>query len=197
MAVAKVTAELLEDSTVLDESGTSYSGGLTAPARQYGTYPVTITAYDDAGNIAIDSSTTADITLWHTPKTDWKSTDRFNIEDYNRIKNNLRYLHEFAETLYNTFSIEDMGEDMENYKQPWEVLRFNQFEINLEKINKSIFTRDYGVSQRFFENGPFIQWNELNRIETAILQMNNLLEDQKAGLHRLSFRLGTFKEVKI
>ena len=190
-----MTASLAGSSNELTEERSVYSGELTAP-RESGTHTITVSAYDDAGNVAV-RDTAVNVSLWHSPKTNWKSTDRFNIEDYNRIKNNLRYLHEFAETLYNTFSIEDMGEDMENYKQPWEVLRFNQFEINLEKINKSIFTRDYGVSQRFFENGPFIQWNELNRIETAILQMNNLLEDQKAGLHRLSFRLGTFKEVKI
>lgn len=196
MAVTKVTAELAGNSKILLEEKTVYSGEFTAP-KQSGAYPVTITAYDDAGNVSVSSDATANVRLWHTPKTNWKSTDRFNIEDFNRIKNNLIYLHEFAAILYKEFAIEDMGPDMESYTQYWEVLRFNQFETNLDLINKNIFTRDFGTSQRFFENGPFIQWNELNRIETAILQINNTLESQKAGLTRLSFRFGQFKEVKI
>ena len=31
---------------------------------------------------------------WINPKTDWTKNDRFNYSDYNRIKNNLNYLHE-------------------------------------------------------------------------------------------------------
>lgn len=27
--------------------------------------------------------------MWQQPKTDWQSSDFFNIEDYNRIKGNL------------------------------------------------------------------------------------------------------------
>ena len=83
---------------------------------------------------------------WITPKTNWISTDRFNIADYNRIKNNLEYLHEYA--------------------------------------------------QRFYDNGPFIQFGELNRIESAVLKIYELLGRQEAGLSKLSFRLGNAKGVK-
>lgn len=196
MAVTKVTASLAGGSSEMTEERSVYSGELTAP-RESGTHTVTVSAYDDAGNVAV-RDTAVNVSLWHSPKTNWKSTDRFNIEDYNRIKNNLIYLHEFALSLYfKGFDIDDMGPDLESYAQYWEVLRFNQFESNLDKINKNIFTRDYGTSQRFFENGPFIQWQELNRIESAILQMNSTLENQKVGLKRLSFRLGQFREVKV
>lgn len=37
---------------------------------------------------------------WTTPKTDWKETDKYNVEDYNRIGKNLRYLLEVASDLY-------------------------------------------------------------------------------------------------
>lgn len=30
---------------------------------------------------------------WQQPKTDWKESDYFNVEDYNRIKGNLNELH--------------------------------------------------------------------------------------------------------
>ena len=33
---------------------------------------------------------------WSTPKTNWKLYSKFNIEDFNRIKNNIAYLHEIA-----------------------------------------------------------------------------------------------------
>ena len=33
---------------------------------------------------------------WQQPKTDWKESDYFNVEDYNRIKGNLNELHRMA-----------------------------------------------------------------------------------------------------
>ena len=195
MAVTKVTAAIAEDSTELQENGTEYSGELTAP-QESGTYSVTVSAYDDAGNVTVMSET-EEVSLWHTPKTNWKPTDRFNYVDYNRIKNNLVYLHELAENLYRQFDVIDLGEDIDTYAGYFTAQQFNNFESNLDTINKNIFTQDFGVSQRFFDNGVFIQWNELNRIESAILQMNDLLERQKATLRKIPFTLGQFKGVRI
>ena len=195
MAVTKVTAAIAEDSTELQESGTEYSGELTAP-QESGTYSVTISAYDNAGNVTVMSET-EEVSLWHTPKTNWKPTDRFNYVDYNRIKNNLVYLHELAETLYRQFDVIDLGEDIDTYAGYFTAQQFNNFESNLDTINKNIFTQDFGISQRFFDNGVFIQWNELNRIESAILQMNDLLDRQKATLRKIPFTLGQFKGVRI
>lgn len=134
---------------------------------------------------------------WTIPKTDWKSTDRFNFVDYNRIKNNLLWLHEKVSKLYRPFEIKDMGEDITDYLSYWKVQYFNAFEKNLDIINNHMFTKDYGVAQRFFENGPFIQWTELNRIEGTILKMRDILDRQEAGLMRFSFRLGMNKDVRV
>ena len=133
---------------------------------------------------------------WITPKTDWVSTDRFNITDYNRIKNNLEYLHEYAETLYFPFDISNMGANKDSYADYFYADEFNLFEDNLKAINQNIFTQDFGIAQRFYDNGPFIQYGELNRIESAILSIYELLGRQKAGLTKLSFRLGDMKGVK-
>ena len=46
--------------------------------------------------------------VWNEPKTDWKETDRFNIQDFNRIKNNLAYLHEQMINLDLYFPIKEM-----------------------------------------------------------------------------------------
>lgn len=194
--IEKVTATVAEETTDLKESNSVYTGELTAPMDS-GSYPVTVSAYDDSGNVTVNTSTVAEVTLWHTPKTNWKATDRFNYVDYNRIKNNLTYLHDLAQEVYKQFSIVDMGADIEDYTGWFTAAAFNAFESNLETINKNIFTQDYGVSQRFFNNGQFIKWDELNRIESATLQMNDLLERQKATLRKLPFRLGAFREVRI
>jgi predicted glycosyltransferase involved in capsule biosynthesis len=135
--------------------------------------------------------------VWTEPKIDWSSTDRFNISDYNRIKNNIQWLCDKANELYASFSYTDMGNDIVSYDSYWKVEFFNAFEENIEMINRNIFTKDYGISQRFFENGPFIKWDELNRIENACLSMKDILQRQEAGKTiRLSFRLGNMKGVR-
>lgn len=201
MAVTRVTAELsgdLEEMQGLPED--RYSADLTAPIVS-GDYSVEIRAYDDAGNVSIANADTnpdltAHVTKWHTPKTNWTINDRFNFVDFNRIKNNLEYLHEEATELWKPFEIEYMGEDIFDYVTAWKVQYFNAWEKNIEIINDIILTQDYGFSQMFFENGAFIQWMELNRIEGAILTMRSILDRQRAGLRKLSFRLGDFKGVK-
>ena len=135
---------------------------------------------------------------WTTPKTDWVSTDRFNIEDYNRIKNNLDYLYEVAITLCIPFEISDMGDDITNYEAYWTADEFNLFEQNLETINNSVYVQEIGDTAFFEPNGLFIDYEELNRIEAATLAIYDLFMNRiKPGLTRLSFRLGTFKEVRI
>lgn len=201
MAVTNVTATL-EDETKQMQSlpDDVYEADLTTPIIS-GDYSLEIKAYDDAGNVAIaNAETNPDLLVhaskWHTSKTNWMPTDRFNFVDYNRIKNNLEYLHEEAVELWKPFEIDDMGEDIFDYVTAWKVKYFNAWENNLETINNIILTQDYGFSQMFFENGVFIQWDELNRIESAILSMKDILDRQKLGLRRLSVRLGNFKGVK-
>lgn len=133
---------------------------------------------------------------WVEPKTNWSSNDRFNIADFNRIKNNLEYLHAKAVSMYKSFNILDMGNDIMSYENFWKVNYFNAFEENVDIINKIILTKDYGTSQRFFENGPFIKWDELNRVENACLQMKNILYRQEIGLRKIPFSLGNMKGVR-
>lgn len=189
-----------------------YEASLVAPSESDGRYGITISATDDMGNVAtIDENDpvlgaslcltvipkeTESIMGWIEPKTNWTRDDRFNIQDYNRIKNNLIYLHEKAQALYQVFQIQDMGEDKADYSVFFYADEFNLFEQNLETINQKIFTQDYGMTQAFYDNGPFIQWDELNRIESATLTMMELLNRQEAGLPRFAFRLGNVKGVK-
>lgn len=201
MAIDKVTATLAGLTKDMQYVGNnSYEVEFTAPSNP-GDYSLNITAYDEVGNVAIaDSGTNADLVVrvskWKPPKTNWTVNDRFNFEDYNRIKNNFEYLYEEAFQLWKPFEIEDMGNDIFDYVTAWKVKYFNAWEKNLDTINNIILTQDYGFAQTFFENGQFIRWNELNRIESAMLSMKDILDRQKLGLRKLSVRLGDFKGIK-
>ena len=95
--------------------------------------------------------------------------------------------------MWQEFEIEDMGEDITSYKQDYNFVYFNAFESNVDIINKNMFTQNYGMRQNFYPNGVFIKFDELNRIESAILKMKQIIDGKKAGMKRLPFRLGAPK----
>ena len=134
---------------------------------------------------------------WIEPKTDWTSQDTFNFSDYNRIKNNIAYLRERAVKLVKPFEIQDMRDDMTSYAELFDASKFNILEQNLETINNNAYLKDYGTKQTFYDNGVFIAYAELNRIESATLDIYNMLGRQEIGLRRLAFRLGAGREVRI
>lgn len=199
--IERVEATFASQSKQLNDVKEKYEGEFSAP-NVSGCYGTEVRAYDDSGNVTVANERNTEgmlveVIKWHPPRVNWKITDRFNIQDYNRIKNNLEYLNERASKLYAQFSIEEMGTDKETYRSYYYAYEFNRFERNLEVINKHILTQDYGVSQKFYDNGHFIDYRELNRLEGAILEMNIVLDNLEAGLARLSFRLGNWKGVKI
>lgn len=135
---------------------------------------------------------------WQEPKTDWTAQDALNYGDYNRIKNNLEYLHGQAAIEWGDFEIEDMGADLPEPTRgggfvPYDAKYFNAFESNVDTINGSMLAKDYGYRQTFYYNGAFIGYEELNRIEGAILGMKRTLDGKSAGKARLAFRLGAPK----
>lgn len=132
---------------------------------------------------------------WTTPKTDWTADGRFDAPNYNRIKNNLTYLHELAEELYKEFPIGDMGSD-KDFKSPYHADEINMLADNLELINTNTYPLDIGTKIVYVQNQAFINWQDLNRIESACLRIYTLLQEQKANLTRLSFTLGNMKGVK-
>lgn len=134
--------------------------------------------------------------VWKTPKTNWSKSDKFNIEDFNRIKNNIVYLRDKSIELTRYFEIEDMGSDMYDYTSYWDVEVFNKIERNLQKINQSDYQEDYGTMQTFYPNGAFIKYDELNRIESATLNIKEMLERHKQSLRKIPFKLGRYKEVR-
>ena len=145
---------------------------------------------------------------WETPKTDWSAQysdtglfigDFFNVDDYNRIKNNLLYIRELATQLMLDVPVVIVGADKhypDGNNPDFDNDHFFADEINLiedglEALDLKMGFVDFGEKQTFYENGRFIDAEELNRIERAELKMYDLLTSSIAGRQRLAFRLCT------
>lgn len=126
---------------------------------------------------------------WVEPKVDWKPEDWFNIEDYNRIKNNIDEVFQIAVLLYPNTKILDMGTD-KKYEDYYYAEDFNTFEENLERIRNAVFPFDIGEKKVFYANQSFIDAQELNRVERATKLMYENLSGQRDGRYRLAFMLG-------
>jgi len=126
---------------------------------------------------------------WITPKTDWTANDRFNISDFNRIKNNLTIIIGLISSLYESIEAEEMGEDITSYESYFDVDAFNAIEANVMAVSEFI----EGVTptrQTFYPNGKFIGYAELNRIEGIMARLNDQVTGWLAGLMRLPLTVG-------
>ncbi len=126
--------------------------------------------------------------MWITPKTNWTSSDYFNIGDYNRIKGNLEWLHGMINQVYLPISISPMGAD-KTYSDYIYADEFNLFETNLEAMKSWIVPLGISNGILYSENAPTPDHNELNRIESATLKMYDNLTGQINGRPTLSFTL--------
>lgn len=135
---------------------------------------------------------------WETPKTDWYGStdsegvytgDRFNATDFNRIKNNLNYLRDLAITLYTEFSLVDLGNDR-TPKDYFYADEINQLEENLKTLNSNTLQRAYGTAPTYNENGLTMDYTELNRLESAILDLYNRLTNESEGRRMFTWNFG-------
>lgn len=131
---------------------------------------------------------------WQTPKTNWiwrgeTEGDFFEHTDYNRIKGNIEYLKELAGEIYPPFSIADMGVDKTEEDFPY-ADEINALADNIERIAANTYPVDIGTKTVYEDDGKFIGYADLNRIESATLNIYNNLNRIKAGKYRLSFRFG-------
>lgn len=140
---------------------------------------------------------------WVTPKTDWNGDtaadgtyigDRFNAVDFNRIKNNLDYLRELAIKLYDKFAINALGSDRTpaDYFYADEI---NQLEENLTIINSNTLKRYYGTAPIYVDNGRTMDFAELNRLESAILDLHDRLTNQSNGRRMFQWNFGIKEEL--
>lgn len=126
--------------------------------------------------------------MWIEPKANWSATDYVNTEDYNRIKNNLAELRDMAIRLYPEFSIV-VNPDKAQSDYPY-ADEINQLEANLDTIRGHTFPFQTGLRRTYYDNQPYIDWQELNRLESACKLIHDNLQGQATGKRRLSYRLG-------
>lgn len=135
--------------------------------------------------------------MWTEPKTDWESTDYFNLTDYNRIKNNIAYLRELALEVFVDFPFEDMGDDKSSYSEYPYADEFNAMENNLESMRENTFLFDDSEPKQWYENQRTPNYEDFNRLERACLLFYNGFNGIKENKRRLPFRLGAFKAIRV
>ena len=127
--------------------------------------------------------------MWQTPKTDWQESDFFNVEDYNRIKRNLNEIRAQAVILWPEFSLEDRGADKTYEDYSFYADEINRFETNVGRICAGTYPFAVGNQKTFYDNQPFIDWQELNRIEEACRLIYSNIQSRLNGRKILAFTL--------
>lgn len=133
---------------------------------------------------------------WTEPKTNWKSTDYFNIGDYNRITGNLEYLKTLGKRLFHGFPNLDSLGDNKTYTSMIYAREINAIENFLEKLNTGSYIFDIGEKKTYYANQSTPLYTEFNRIESAILLIYKTMTAHEDALPKLSFKLGDMKGVK-
>ncbi len=135
--------------------------------------------------------------MWLTPKTDWQVRldsngnyigDYFEAKDYQRIKGNLQFLIEIAQSVFTPFQspeIPDVTETSFAY-----VSYINALEQTLEAMRYNSFDPGIGETKTWYGNSATPTFEDLNRIERACLLFYNLFEAQIDTLKKLSFEMG-------
>lgn len=133
--------------------------------------------------------------MWQTPKTNWVATDPVNVTDYNRIVGNLNELQTLCQEMY-TLTATDLGNTQTFSDYPYEDM-LNAIETALSNLNLASYNFDIGTGVTFVANGDYINYVELNRIESASLKLYTWLTAQFEAIPRLAFRLGNYRGIKI
>lgn len=129
--------------------------------------------------------------MWQQPKVNWRASDYFNISDYNRIKGNINEIRTLAEDLWAEFSFSEMGEDKTYEDAGFYADEINLFEENIENFKNDLVALPVGDKKTFYDNTAFIDYEELNRIESACLWFYENVLSAKNDRRRLAFTLGT------
>lgn len=153
-----------------------------------------------AGPLTVMSGGEVEVALTHrmlTPYTAWAirydsegeyTGDFFNVEDYDRIKQNIEYLREYAYFLYGGFTMRDMvAVTVESYGYASTI---DALDANLEAIAANTFRPpDMMPVKQWRGNQPPPGADDWNRIENTCLLLFEQFERQFACLPKLAFEL--------
>lgn len=153
-----------------------------------------------AGPLTVMTDGEVEVTLTHrmlTPYTAWTiqydsegeyTGDFFNVEDYDRIKQNIEYLREYAYFLYGGFTLRGMvAVTVESYGYASTI---DALDANLEAIAANTFRPpDMLPVKQWRGNQPPPGADDWNRIENTCLLFFEQFERQSACLPKLAFEL--------
>lgn len=135
---------------------------------------------------------------WIEAKTDWTANDYINAADFNRIRNNILYLKEVATGYFRPFDFSEaitreQGFEDWAYAETW-----NNLENALDEfIKKTYQLSNLGVKKIYSVYDPYIDYQELNRIESASLRYKEFFDVQSNIVQKLSFELGNYGGIQI
>lgn len=169
-----------------------------ATPEVYATDPVDFD--NTAGPLTVMTGGEVKVTLTHrmlTPYTAWTiqydsegeyTGDFFNVEDYDRIKQNIEYLREYAYFLYGGFTMRGMvAVTVESYGYASTI---DALDANLEAIAANTFRPpDMMPVKQWRGNQPPPGSDDWNRIENTCLLLFEQFERQFACLPKLAFEL--------
>ena len=126
---------------------------------------------------------------WTTPKTNWQSTDYFNLSpDYDRIQGNLLYLQQEAEYLYGPTTFLEMADYTMN---DWPYAYFlNNIVANVQTLLDLYTPTGSQPMATYSANATGWTAQDLNIIENNCLLFKQVLERQKNALPKLPMQLG-------
>ena len=137
---------------------------------------------------------------WIEPKTDWDITDYFNIDDYGRIVNNIAYLKEYAKTILLNLENVEFSENIVNDKTYSSMIyasEINAIEDKLEELNLKTYAINIGEKKTYYPNEKTMNYDDLNRIETACLNIFKTISSHINEIQRFPFTLGGQKGIVI
>ena len=135
--------------------------------------------------------------MWSKPKTDWSVKtdaegryigDYFNAADYQRIRANLAYLRELAESMYPAIALPVIPD--RSVGDGLYTADINAIERSLDELAAGTFDPGIPARKTWASGAPFPLAEDLNRIERSCLQLYNTLTGQQACLPKLAITLG-------
>ena len=91
--------------------------------------------------------------------------------------------------MYTEFTIHSLGSDR-TPKDYFYADEINQLEENLTTINSKSLKRSYGSAPVYADNGNVMDFKELNRLESAILDLYDRLTNEYEGRRMFTWNFG-------
>lgn len=126
---------------------------------------------------------------WMTPKTNWKATDTFEIEDYARIVGNITYLRNLAEKMFVYIPALAAVPATKTYSSMIYPSDLNGIENNIVLLDTATYKTGY-QAKVWKANQSTPTYADYNRLESEISALQTKLQAQYDKVWVLPVTLG-------